>query len=87
MVKGELIFRYDNAKHKPALRFLEHKNTKEYAHRGLCKGLEKKPIKQWTSLKLPLRCDPVVFRDQADGVEIRKINICVVLRLILIFWI
>ncbi|WP_255342838.1 toxin-antitoxin system TumE family protein [Desulfosarcina sp. BuS5] len=44
--KVELIFRYDNAKHKPAFRFLEHKNTKEYAHQELCKGLEKKPIKQ-----------------------------------------
>ena len=25
--KGELIFRYDNAAHKPALRFKEHKHT------------------------------------------------------------
>jgi hypothetical protein len=27
--KGELIFRYDNARHKPELKYREHKHTKE----------------------------------------------------------
>ena len=26
---GDLIFRYDNAKHKPALQFIEHKHTSD----------------------------------------------------------
>jgi hypothetical protein len=27
--EGKLIFRYDNAKHKPSLHFIEHKHTSD----------------------------------------------------------